>query len=190
MVTCELCGKEVKTTQGLRGHKTFQHGVTANSTQQSVARVATEQQVSLLEERLSKLEYITGLRESDWDDLLSNTQPFTDRLINITEQLSKLSDTVSKLSEDVGLAKVDKVMVGELNQKLKEAHDRLGAVMNNHLEIFNKNFEVHQSRIDKAQKMIKDLGEGLGVVKTRLDNHGHDGLKVIPEMVVKVANLQ
>ncbi|GAI91068.1 unnamed protein product [marine sediment metagenome] len=27
MVICELCGKEFRTTQGLRGHKTFVHDI-------------------------------------------------------------------------------------------------------------------------------------------------------------------
>ncbi len=30
MIQCELCGKAMRTTQGLRGHKTFIHGLYAN----------------------------------------------------------------------------------------------------------------------------------------------------------------
>ena len=30
MIQCELCGKAMRTTQGLRGHKTFVHGLYAN----------------------------------------------------------------------------------------------------------------------------------------------------------------
>ena len=32
MVQCELCGKVTRTTQGLRGHKTFIHGLSADHT--------------------------------------------------------------------------------------------------------------------------------------------------------------
>ena len=120
---CEICGKEFKTTQGLKGHKTFVHQSTSFSgksatppaTEQLLSsnlgtRVATEQQVSKLEDRLQKLERVTGLRETEpadlLNDLLSNTEPLTYQLASITrqlskqaEQLSKLSDTVSKLSE-------------------------------------------------------------------------------------------
>jgi len=102
MVKCELCGKEVKTAQALRGHKTFIHGITGSGTEQPVARVSTEQQVSKLEDRLQKLERVTGLRETEpgdlLNDLLSDTEPLTNKLINITEQVTKLSDTVSKLT--------------------------------------------------------------------------------------------
>jgi chromosome segregation ATPase len=189
MVTCELCGKQVKTAQALRGHKTFIHGITGSNTQQPVARLATEQQVSLLEDRLQQLERVTGLRESDLDFSLSDTEPLTDRLTNITEQLtklrdavSKLSDIVSKLSEDVELAKADKVMVGELNHKLKEAHNSLAGVVNNHCDVFNKNFEVHRSKIDKVQKLVEGLGEGLNEIRTKLTTHGHDGLSLIPHL--------
>jgi chromosome segregation ATPase len=189
MVTCELCGKQVKTAQALRGHKTFIHGITGSNTQQPVARLATEQQVSLLEDRLQQLERVTGLRESDLDFSLSDTEPLTDRLTNITEQVttlrdavSKLSDIVSKLSEDVELAKADKVMVGELNHKLKEAHNSLAGVVNNHCDAFNKNFEVHRSKIDKVQKLVEGLGEGLNEIRTKLTTHGHDGLSLIPQL--------
>jgi len=208
MVTCELCGKEVKTAQALRGHKTFVHGITASNTQQPVARLASEQQMSKLEDRLSKLEYITGLRDIQpadlLNDLLSGTEPLTNRLTNITEQLGKLSDTVSKLtdtvtklSEDVEVMAVTKTMmdaqVEEFSKRLtdlREAHNRQAAVINNHRDTFNDNFTVLGSRIDKVQKMIEDLGEGLSTVRTKLTTHGHDNLKPVPELVAKVSNLE
>ena len=34
MVTCELCGKGLRTSQGLRGHKTFVHGLRASHDEQ------------------------------------------------------------------------------------------------------------------------------------------------------------
>jgi len=189
MIQCELCGKQVKTTQALRGHKTFVHGIAGSNTQQAVTRLASEQQVRLLEDRLQQLERVTGLRESDLDFSLSDTEPLTDRLTSITEHVtklsdavSKLSDIVSKLSEDVELAKADKVMVGELNHQLKEAHNSLTGVVNNHCDVFNKNFEVHWSKIDKVQKMVEDLDEGLNTIRTKLTTHGHNGLSLIPQL--------
>lgn len=189
MVQCDLCGKEVKNTQGLRGHKTFVHGITGSNTQQAVARLASEQRVRLLEDRLQQLERVTGLRKSDLDFSLSDTEPLTDRLTSITghvtklsDAVSKLSDIVSKLSEDVELAKADKVMVGELNHKLKEAHNSLAGVVNNYGDVFNKNFEVHRSKIDKVQKLVEGLGEGLNEIRTKLTTHGHDSLSLIPQL--------
>ena len=63
MLTCEICGKQVKTAQGLRGHKNFVHDITGSNTEKPVAPLATEQQVIELEDRLQQLEYATGLRE-------------------------------------------------------------------------------------------------------------------------------
>ena len=106
MVSCDICGKEFKNTQGLRGHKHFVHsdtvsGVGQPGTQQAAeqllssnlgTRVATEQQVSKLEDRFQKLERVTGLRETEpadlLNDLLSNTEPLTNQLASITQQLS------------------------------------------------------------------------------------------------------
>lgn len=116
----------------------------------------SEQQPSELESRLQRLERVTGLRESELSDsVVKIVSDGFDDPIPITEQVSKLSDTVTKLSEDVELAKADRVMVGELNQKLKEAHNSLVAVVNNHCDVFNKNFKVHRSKIDKIQKMVR-----------------------------------
>lgn len=51
MVKCELCNKEFKNTQGLRGHKTFVHGQTGSSKILS-APAATEQRLSEVEQLL------------------------------------------------------------------------------------------------------------------------------------------
>ena len=155
MVSCDICGKEVKNSQGLRGHKNFVHGITSSNTQQPVARLASEQQVSLLEDRLQQLERVTGLRESDLGFSLSDTEPLTDRLTNITEQVTKLSDTASKLSEEVELSKVTmEVESEEFNKRLTdllEAHNRQSAVINKHRDTFNNNFNVVVSKIGRLR---------------------------------------
>jgi len=185
MVSCDICGKEFKNTQGLRGHKTFVHR-NGSPNSAPVTRVASEQQVSLLEDRLQQLERVTGLRESDLDFSLSDTEPLTDRLTNITEQVTKLSDTVSKLSEEVELSKVTRDVESEEFSKrltdLREAHNRQSAVINEHRDTFNNNFNVVVSRIGKVQKMVEDLDEGLNTVRTKLTTHGHDGLSLIPQL--------
>jgi len=196
MVTCELCGKQVKTAQALRGHKTFIHSITASNTQQPITRPASEQQVSKLEDRLQQLERVTGLRESDLDFSLSDTEPLTNRLAIITQQVSELSDTVSnlsdtvsKLSEDVELTTVGKATADadreEFNKRLErlsEADNKQAAIVNEHRRIFNENFKVHRSMIDKVQKLVEDLDAGLNTVRTKLTTHSHDGLSLIPQL--------
>jgi chromosome segregation ATPase len=197
---CEICGKEFKTTQGLRGHKTFIHKVTSSSSK-SAAPPATEQQLSKLEERLQKLEWVTGLRETELgdplNDLLSDTEPLTNQLNNITGQQGKLSDIVSKLAKDMELAKVSKATVDadkeEFSKRLtdlREAHNRQATVINEHRDTCNNNFTVLGSRINKIRKMVEDVGEGLSAVRTKLTTHGHDSLKSVPELVSKVGNLE
>ncbi len=185
MVACDICDKEFKNTQGLRGHKTFVHR-NGSPNSAPVTRVASEQQVSLLEDRLQQLERVTGLRESDLDFSLSDTEPLTDRLTNITEQVTKLSATVNKLSEEVELSKVTWDVESEEFSKrltdLREAHNRQSAIINEHRDTFNNNFNVVVSRIDKVQKTVKDLDEGLNTVRTKLTTHEHDGLGLIPQL--------
>jgi len=75
MVSCDICGKEFKNTQGLRGHKNFVHADTFGGAGHPVARqllssnlstrVNTEQRLSQLEDRLTRLEHVTGVREMD-----------------------------------------------------------------------------------------------------------------------------
>ena len=100
MVTREICGKEFKNTQGLRGHKNFVHG-NGISSGASATQAANEPQLSKLEERLEKLEYITGLTEmSIPDDVLSNDKPLSEKLIEVTEQLNHLTQQLASLSSN------------------------------------------------------------------------------------------
>ncbi len=93
-VKCELCGRQFKNTQGLRGHMTFVHGQTGSST--PVARLATEQQPSKPEERLQKLESAIGLKEPRGLRRLRGIDE------SITEQLERQSRELGELYGRVG----------------------------------------------------------------------------------------
>ena len=196
MVTCELCGKQVKTAQALRGHKTFIHGITGSNTQQPVARLASEQQVSILEDRLEKLERVTGLRESDLGFSLTEDEPLTDKLTNITEQVtklgdtvSKLSDMVSKLSEDLELAKVSKAMVDADKEyydkrldELKEAHNKLVAVVNSNGERLRNVIDMFKEKFDSAERNYDETRKHLNKVEAQLVKD-QDAFKSIEQTV-------
>jgi len=108
MVSCDICGKEFKNTQGLKGHKNFVHSDTGSGVGQSVAqqatqqplssnlgtRVNTEQRLSQLEDRFARLEHVTGVRETDeLEKLLGITDtPLTEQVNQLSEQLSKLTE--------------------------------------------------------------------------------------------------
>lgn len=77
MITCDICGKEFKDTQGLHGHKFLAHFETKDADQRQVAQPTTQHplsdksearpvaqdRLSKLEERLSRLDQATGVRE-------------------------------------------------------------------------------------------------------------------------------
>ena len=108
MVSCDICGKEFKNTQGLRGHKNFVHKNNAGSVGQSVTQqatqqllssnsstpVTTEQRLSQLENSFAKLEHIIGVRESSELEKLpgATDKPLTEQVDQLTEQLSKVTE--------------------------------------------------------------------------------------------------
>lgn len=92
-IKCEICGKEFKTSQGLRGHKTFVHQMSA--TQDPPARLATEQELIEVEDPVKQL--VTLLKQIV--DLLnkqySMVADLTQYRHSIGEQAKKLTARVS-----------------------------------------------------------------------------------------------
>jgi DNA anti-recombination protein RmuC len=147
-----------------------------------------------VDERLSKLEFIIGLSNFDSDALLSGISPLTNKLNYANEQLTKLSDRVSKLSDNVRLIDATNDAQREEFSKwlldLQKTQNHQAAIIKEHNDTLSKNLTVLESRIDKVQKMVEDLGEGMSAVRTKLTTHGHDDLKSVPDLVAKVGNLQ
>ena len=103
MIQCELCGKVMRTTQGLRGHKTFIHGLYANHDKTAAGltfrqRIA-ENRSPMKSEKNSISEYKDRL------DKLEN------EAISNTELLAELRRTVRALQNQLAL----KATASEIN---------------------------------------------------------------------------
>lgn len=119
MVQCDLCGKEFKNTQGLKGHKTFVHGITGSGKAPSTP-LATEQRLSSLEELLEltgqdteqpvsmilcELDGRLGLTEQQTESLTEQLKSTTDKVTELARQQGEFSRlTEEKLSELRGLS--------------------------------------------------------------------------------------
>jgi hypothetical protein len=112
MPTCELCGDVLKTTQGLRGHLTFKHGVIGGGTQ-PVAHLATEQQVTKLEQIVEQLQ--------QQSETVDNTA-LLKRLEFLTEFSFNIALDVESLCRKLGIEpyRVEK----EKEKKLKEEEEK------------------------------------------------------------------
>lgn len=79
MVKCELCGQEFKTTQGLRGHKTFVHHQTGSS-KLPAATLATEQQLNELSSRLEEAEGLAQYANEQVEQISEKVKEFSEQL--------------------------------------------------------------------------------------------------------------
>jgi hypothetical protein len=83
---------------------TFVHQMPSSSSK-SPTPLATEQQLSKLDERLQGVERVTGLKEpSLLDQILGTDKPITEQLEQHTRQLAELSNQLKDLSQQVKLA--------------------------------------------------------------------------------------
>jgi len=180
MVNCDICGKEFKNTQGLRGHKTFVHQLTSSSSK-SAARLATEQQLSELEDRLGKLEDITGVREPNESEKVSDIarKPLTEQVSELTEQLSQLSEQLDEPTEQLELSYVTEVMLNEyemehkrqieqLGRECEDTHNKLVGIINRNSELVKKGLSIAEDGTKVTSKQLNDLRNRIGQLEEQV----------------------
>ncbi len=178
-VKCEICGKEFKNTQGLRGHKNFVHANTGNGIGQSVTQqttqqllssnssvqVTAEQRLSQLEDRFTRLEHITVSRETDeMEKILGITDiPLIQRVAQLTEQLSKLTEQLK--SEYVSRETIE-TMASELTEESKSLHREIANTYNMLTLGVRKSHESYENRFSKIEVRAVATGDELHGLST------------------------
>ncbi len=178
-VNCEICGKEFKNTQGLRGHTNFVHSNTVGGVEQPVTqqaaeqllssnlgtRVATEQRLGQLENRFARLEHVTGVRETDeLEKLLGITDtPLTERVAQLAEQLSKLTEQLK--SEYVSREAMDTI-VAELTEKsellqneIANTHKMLAITVHENRESCENSFSKIEGQVTTTTNQLYELSK-------------------------------
>ena len=181
---CEICGKNLKNTQGLRGHKQFVHNqITKKNTgaapEQLVGKLeltasdtppTTDQHNSKLEERLQELEQVSD----ELSDLLDyNTTSLTDitrQLAEQAQQQKELVQQIRKFDEDLKSAEtVSWERLARFTQQvgtLDEVNKKLSALV-------NSNVEKLKSDIDNIK--FRMLRNPTGNVVSLCVSDGQDG---------------
>ena len=192
MVKCELCGKEVKTSQALKGHKTWVHGINRNT-----HRPAAEQ-------RLSKLEQLLGIAGEHseqplgttdtldlWDLIPSKPKPVAEQVTELTDKLNELTDQVDKqlkeLADQLELVRAAQALSGEQEAELDAISRKLNLSQSEWKEVHNKLVAVVNSNGDTARQWYSELKSRLEKVETQQRVHIHDGLSMMPQLTSRVA---
>ena len=102
--TCEICGRQFKTTQGLRGHKTFVHQM--KSAKEPPAEPATEEELGEVEITIEQLMY--------------EVEPLNDSLTSLRSTVNKQAEQLSKLTD---LFSTTRASGQESNLKIKKCRD-------------------------------------------------------------------
>ncbi len=104
MAKCELCGRVLKTTQGLRGRKTFFHGLRANRSNKPTVALTHNQSV----DETSILVEHENNSISDYRDRLNKLKS---EVVSNTELLTELRRTVRAMQNQLAL----KATASEIN---------------------------------------------------------------------------
>ena len=104
MIQCELCGKVVRTTQGLRGHKTFIHGLHANH-DKPVDELRFRHRIAE-NRRLAKSE------NNSTGDYRDRSDKLKGEIVSNTELLTELKQKVRALQNQLAL----KATVSDINR--------------------------------------------------------------------------
>jgi len=160
MIQCELCGKAMRTTQGLRGHKTFVHALHANR-DKPAAELTFRQRIDenrspVKFERNSTSEYRERLDKLE-SEFVSNTRLLTELRRTVSELQNQLALMATR-SETHRIATI----VEMLGKRLEE-HDRW---FNPHdideiiLRLLGSPIAALEKRLDSLQLVIQQKSRG------------------------------
>jgi len=134
------------------------------------ARLATEQQLSELEDRLEKLEGITGLREpNELEKLLGITdKPLIEQVSELIKQVGQLTEQLNGLAEQLELSRVSKAMLDayeaehkrqleQLRNEWENAHNNLVGIINRNGELVKNGFSIAEDGAKATNRQVNDL---------------------------------
>lgn len=166
---CEFCNREFKTTQGLRGHKTFVHGITKLSCR-PVTRPATEQQRGELEDGSVGMEVMIVLNKpSQLKNRLDNTEEASNGQVSrpatqgteYTEQLEEKTEQPEPCQ--VTKAKSNPGELGHMTQtdgprkECVNACNNLLNIVNQNRDLVKRELSPVQEQTDATKQQVVDL---------------------------------
>lgn len=200
MVKCELCGRELKNTQGLRGHKNFYHKDCSFSNTPDT-ETAIIRQDNGLEDRLDKLEYITGLREpSVLDKYLYNEKTLpscqketAEQLGSITEKIDRLADQIISLinntPSNTELREIEK-QVTQLSQQVSnygKSIDPIKSFARTVDPLENElNSSVQNTRVNTLENRLSLLEEEVGENEKHINKNIEENKAIADNQIKKV----
>ena len=166
MVTCTICKKEFKNTQGLAGHNQFVHSNNGDRSKEPATQLAeqssglslgfppsTQHRLSGLEQRLAMLEQAIGLRESDLDALSGYTElPLTRQLASISERAAEQAEQVAELTQQLSQFSEQ---LSKLTEQLESGYASREALVTMVAELTGK-FKSLQNETANTYKMLAD----------------------------------
>jgi hypothetical protein len=172
-VECEICGKEFKTTQGLRGHKTFVHGITKDKSD-SVTEPATEREPGELTNKLVN----TGMGGHPTSSGRTQNHPggisplSGENVSESTEQLGQYTELLRKVTEELKLLQMGQEMLDnrleEQDSKIENLHEEVGNIRDNsnsaveqYTELANCKLSRMQAEIDTLRSQSDEQGQSI-----------------------------
>ena len=149
MIQCELCGKAMRTTQGLRGHKTFVHALHANRDKRA-AELTFRQRI---DENRSPVKFERN-STSEYKDRLNKLES---EFVSNTKLLTELRRTVSELQNKLALMATD----SEINRIATKVE-----LLSKRLDEHDRWFNPH----DTDEVMLCILGGPIAALEERLDS--------------------
>ena len=149
MIQCELCGKVMRTTQGLRGHKTFIHGLYANH-DKPAAELTFRQRID--ENRSPVKSEKNSI--SEYKDRLDKLEK---EAISNTELLAELRQTVRAMQNQLAL----KATTSEINLIATKVE-----LLSKRLDEHDRWFNPH----DIEEIILRLSGGPIADLEKRLDN--------------------